>query len=146
MVLVLGCDSVLGFAGEALGKPADPAEATARLRRMRGGEGVLYTGHALVELRSGRTVEAVDASLVRFAQLTDAEVDAYVATGEPLAVAGAFTIEGYGAPFVERVEGNPGGVMGLSLPTLRRLLAELGVPITALWFPPDTRDAERSRS
>jgi septum formation protein len=131
--LVLGCDSVLAFAGEALGRPVDAAEAVARWRRMRGRDGVLHTGHALVDLATGRTAEAVAESRVFFAEVTDPEIDAYVATGEPLAVAGAFTIDGFGSPFVERIDGDPGTVIGLSLPLLRRLLAELGVPITALW-------------
>ncbi|HYN96940.1 MAG TPA: nucleoside triphosphate pyrophosphatase [Pilimelia sp.] len=131
--LVLGCDSVLGFDGEILGKPADAADATARWRRMRGREGVLYTGHCLVDLASGRTVEEVAATTVRFAPITDAEIAAYVATGEPLRVAGAFTIDGLGGAFVESIVGDPGTVVGLSMPLLRRLLAELGVPITALW-------------
>jgi septum formation protein len=132
-VLVLGCDSVLGFAGEALGRPAGPAEAVARWRRMRGRDGVLHTGHALVEVGSGRTAEAVAETRVYFAQISDEEIDAYVATGEPLAVAGAFTIDGFGSPFVDRIDGDPGTVVGLSLPLLRRLLAELDIPITALW-------------
>lgn len=132
-VVVLGCDSVLAFAGEALGRPADAAEAVTRWRRMRGHDGVLCTGHALVELASGRIAEAVAESRVSFAEISDAEIDAYVATGEPLAVAGAFTIDGFGSPFVDRVDGDPGTVIGLSLPLLRRLLAELGIPITALW-------------
>lgn len=132
-VLVLGCDSVLGFEGEALGRPADAAEAVARWRRMRGREGVLYTGHALVDLASARTAEAVASTRVFFGEVTDTEIDAYVATGEPLAVAGAFTIDGFGSPFVERIDGDPGTVLGLSLPLLRRLLAELDVPITSLW-------------
>ena len=137
-VLVLGGDSVFSFQGEMLGKPAGPAEAVSRWRRMRGRHGELYTGHALVLLHpghpgDGRSGEAVAVSRVHFADVTDAEIDAYVATGEPLAVAGGFTIEGRGAPFVERIEGDPGTVIGLSLPLLRRLLADLGVPITALW-------------
>jgi septum formation protein len=135
-VLVLGCDSVLAFGGEALGKPADAAEAVARWRRMRGGEGVLYTGHALVAVDSGRTAEAVAPTTVHFAEISDAEIDAYVATGEPLAVAGSFTIDGWGSPFVDRIDGDPGTVIGLSLPVLRRLLADLDIPITALWRRP----------
>lgn len=134
-VLVLGCDSVLAFDSEVVGKPADTAEAGARWKRMRGGHGVLHTGHAVVDLDSGRTVEAVAATTVHFAHVSDAEIDAYVATGEPLAVAGGFTIDGLGGPFVERVEGDPGTVIGLSLPLLRHLLADLGVPITSLWRP-----------
>ena len=131
--LVLGCDSLLEFDGQVLGKPADAATATARWRRMRGRSGVLHTGHAVVEVASGHIVEAVSRARVHFAAVTDAEIEAYVATGEPLQVAGAFTIEGYGAPFVARIEGDPGTVLGLSLPLLRHLLDELGVPITALW-------------
>ena len=135
-VLVLGCDSVLGFAGEALGRPVDAAEAVARWRRMRGRDGVLHTGHALVDLASGRTAEAVAETRVFFTEVSDAEIEAYVATGEPLAVAGAFTIDGFGSPFVERIDGDPGTVIGLSLPLLRRLLAELDIPITSLWRRP----------
>jgi septum formation protein len=132
-VLVLGCDSMLAFQGEVVGKPADADEARARWRRMRGRHGVLHTGHCVVDLSSGRTVAAVAATRVSFASISDAEIDAYVATGEPLAVAGAFTIDGLGAAFVESVEGDPGTVVGLSMPLLRRLLADVGVPITALW-------------
>lgn len=135
-VLVLGCDSVLAFDGESLGKPSSATEATARWRRMRGGHGVLYTGHTLLDAGSGRSVEAVAGATVRFGQITDAEISAYVATGEPLGVAGAFTIDGLGGPFIERIDGDPGTVIGLSLPLLRRLLADLGVPITSLWRQP----------
>lgn len=133
--LVLGCDSVLDLDGEALGKPGTPAEAAARWRRMRGRAGVLLTGHRLVDVGSGRRADALAATTVHFAALTDAEVDAYVGTGEPLRVAGAFTVDGLGGPFVERVEGDPHNVVGLSLPLLRRLLADLGVSITDLWRP-----------
>ncbi len=132
-VLVLGCDSVLALGDETYGKPADAAEAVARWRRMRGNSGVLHTGHALVDLTTGDCAEEVAATTVHFAALSDAEIDAYVATGEPLAVAGAFTIDGLGGPFVERIEGDPGTVVGLSLPLLRHLLAKLGVAITDLW-------------
>ncbi|HET8661425.1 MAG TPA: Maf family protein [Micromonosporaceae bacterium] len=131
--LVLGCDSVLAFGGEILGKPADPAEAAARWRRMRGRAGVLHTGHSLVAVDTGETAEAVASTTVHFADVTDAEIEAYVATGEPLRVAGAFTIDGLGGPFVERIDGDPGTVTGLSLPLLRRLLDQLGVGVTALW-------------
>ena len=94
---------------------------------------MLHTGHALVDLTTGGCAEEVAATTVHFAALSDAEIDAYVATGEPLAVAGAFTIDGLGGPFVERIEGDPGTVVGLSLPLLRHLLAKLGVAITDLW-------------
>jgi septum formation protein len=130
---VLGCDSVLELDGQALGKPRDEQEAKERWRRMRGREGILHTGHCVVELPTGKSAEAVASTTVRFADVTDDEIAAYVATGEPLHVAGAFTIDGIGAPFVESIVGDSGTVIGLSLPLLRRLLAELGTPITALW-------------
>jgi septum formation protein len=131
--LVLGCDSVLDFEGDILGKPADSAEAVRRWRAMRGRHGVLHTGHSLVEVSTGRRADAAASTVVHFAGVTDAEIEAYVATGEPLRVAGAFTIDGLGGPFVERVEGDPGTVVGLSLPLLRHLLSRLDVAITDLW-------------
>jgi septum formation protein len=137
--LVLGCDSVLELDGEVHGKPTGPDEATARWQRMRGREGVLHTGHWLVDARasagagSGATIGAVASALVRFADVTDEEIRAYVATGEPLHVAGAFTIDGLGGPFVEGVDGDPHTVVGLSLPLLRRLLADVGVTWPSLW-------------
>ena len=132
-VLVLGCDSVLAFDGEVLGKPVDAAEAVKRWQAMRGRSGVLHTGHHLTDLVSGRQAEDVGATVVHFADVTDEEIDAYVATGEPLQVAGAFTIDGRGGAFVERIEGDSGNVIGLSLPLLRRLLGELGLSIINLW-------------
>jgi septum formation protein len=131
--LVLGCDSLLELDGTALGKPADAAEATARWRAMRGRTATLVTGHWLVDAASGAATGDTAATLVRFGRPDDDEVAAYVATGEPLAVAGAFTLDGRSAPFVEGVDGDPGNVIGCSLPLLRRLLTELGVPITSLW-------------
>ncbi len=129
--LVLGCDSVLELDGRALGKPEDAAEARARWREMRARSGVLHTGHAL---RAGERVAAATAStLVHFADLTDDEIDAYVATGEPLHVAGAFTVDGLGGPFVTGIEGDHHNVVGLSLPLLRELMAELGHAWTSLW-------------
>ncbi len=132
-VLVLGCDSVLAFDGEILGKPADAAEAVKRWQAMRGRSGVLHTGHHLTDLVSGRQAEDVGTTVVHFADLGDDEIEAYVATEEPLHVAGSFTIDGRGGAFVERIEGDHGNVVGLSLPLLRRLLGQLGVPITTLW-------------
>ena len=132
-VLVLGCDSVLAFGGEILGKPVDEDDARERWRAMRGRSGVLHTGHHLTDLTSGKQAEEVGTTVVHFADVTDDEIDAYVATGEPLHVAGAFTIDGRGAAFVERIEGDHGNVIGLSLPLLRRLLRQLGVDITDLW-------------
>ena len=131
--LVVGCDSMLLLDGVVLGKPASPEEAVARWRSMRGRTGTLLTGHTVVEAASGRTAEGVGATDVRFGTPSDAEVAAYVATGEPLRVAGAFTLDGRSAPFVDGIDGDPGNVIGLSLPLLRALLAELGVALTDLW-------------
>jgi septum formation protein len=132
-LLVLGCDSVLQFGGQILGKPDDAADATARWRRMRGDKGVLHTGHSLIDVATGAHGEAFAATTVHFADVTDDEIAAYVASGEPLHVAGAFTIDGIGSPFVSGIEGDHTNVVGLSMPLLRRMLAEQGVPITDLW-------------
>lgn len=129
--LVVGCDSVLAFEGEILGKPGDPDVARARWRRMRGRSGVLHTGHCV--RRGGREVVDSASTVVHFADVTDAEIDAYVATGEPLHVAGAFTIDGLGGAFVRGVEGDHHCVVGLSLPLLRDLVADLDVVWTDLW-------------
>ncbi|MFB8210386.1 nucleoside triphosphate pyrophosphatase [Streptomyces sp. NPDC056010] len=131
--LVIGCDSVLELDGQALGKPADAEEATARWKAMRGRAGILQTGHSLTDTTTGRTVSRTASTTVNFGEPTDAEIAAYVASGEPLYVAGAFTLDGRSAPFVDSIEGDPGNVIGLSLPLLRRLLGELGVEITDLW-------------
>lgn len=133
--VVVGCDSLLAVEGEVRGKPSSVAEATRWWRGYRGREGALVTGHAVVDLASARRAAGVAATVVRFGRPTDAEIDAYIATGEPLAVAGGFTLDGYGAPFVDGVDGDPGTVVGLSLPLLRRLLGEVGVDITTLWVP-----------
>jgi septum formation protein len=132
-VLILGCDSVLAFDGEILGKPADAGEAIKRWQAMRGRSGVLHTGHHLTDLVGGRQSEEVGTTVVHFADVSDAEIEAYVTTGEPLQVAGSFTIDGRGGAFVERIEGDHGNVIGLSLPLLRRLLRDLDVSITDLW-------------
>jgi septum formation protein len=134
--LVVGADSLLEFRGQPMGKPADAAEARDRWRRMGGRSGILHTGQALLEVREGTVVArdvAVTSTTVHFAVPTPAELDAYIATGEPLAVAGAFTLDGLGAPFVRRVEGDPASVVGLSLTTLRAQLARRGLAITDLW-------------
>ncbi|WP_433347262.1 Maf family protein [Micromonospora sp. CA-111912] len=131
--LVLGCDSLLAFDGEILGKPADAADAAGRWERMRGRSGVLHTGHCLIDVVHESRAEAVASTTVRFADVSDDEIAAYVATGEPLAVAGAFTIDGLGGAFLDGIDGDPGTVVGLSLPLLRRLLAELDLQITDLW-------------
>lgn len=173
--LVIGCDSVLDLDGEALGKPSDAQDAVRRWKAMRGRDGILVTGHCLIDTRpadpgtapngargragSGgggdgaggaekggdngsrggkggvawREVTQANATLVQFAELSDAEIEAYVATGEPLGVAGAFTLDGLGGPFVESIGGDPSNVIGLSLPLLRRMLDEVGVSVADLW-------------
>ncbi|MCW2815416.1 MAG: septum formation protein Maf [Nocardioides sp.] len=131
--LVLGCDSVLELDGQALGKPDDAADATARWRAMRGRSGVLQTGHCLRDVASGRTVSATASTTVHFADVTDDEIAAYVATGEPLHVAGAFTVDGLGGAFVTSIEGDFHNVVGVSLPLLRGLVADLGHRWTDLW-------------
>jgi septum formation protein len=131
--LVIGCDSVLDLDGQALGKPADAEEATARWKAMRGRSGVLRTGHCVIDTATGRRASATASTTVRFGSPDDDEIAAYVASGEPLHVAGAFTLDGRSAPFVDGIEGDPGNVIGLSLPLLRTLLADLSVRITDLW-------------
>ncbi|WKX70774.1 nucleoside triphosphate pyrophosphatase [Streptomyces sp. XD-27] len=133
--LVIGCDSVLELDGQALGKPVDEEDATARWKAMRGRSGVLRTGHCVIDTASGRRSSATASTTVRFGEPTDAEIAAYVASGEPLHVAGAFTLDGRSAPFIDGIDGDHGNVIGLSLPLLRRLLAELDVSITDLWAP-----------
>ena len=132
---VLGCDSVLGFDGEVLGKPDHADDAVTRWQRMRGRSGVLHTGHCLVEVATGREVLRAAATTVHFADVTDEEIAAYVASGEPLAVAGAFTVDGLGGAFVRGLEGDPHNVVGISLPVVREMFAELGVRWTDLWRP-----------
>lgn len=137
--LVLGCDSVFEFQGEAHGKPWEADVARERIRRMSGNVGVLHTGHWLVDCRdteedgSGATLGAVSSAEVHFAKLLDDEIEAYVATGEPLQVAGSFTIDSLGGAFIEKVVGNPHAVVGLSVSTLRHLLASAGVGVTSFW-------------
>ncbi len=131
--LVVGCDSVLDFGGEVLGKPGTAQEAVRRWRSMRGGTGVLHTGHCVIDVTTGREVCRGADTVVHFAEVTDAEIEAYVATGEPLDVAGAFTIDGLGGAFVTGIEGDPHTVVGISLPLLREMVRELGMRWTDLW-------------
>lgn len=131
--LVLGCDSLLDLGGAALGKPASPQAAVTLWRRMAGAQGTLHTGHCLIDTRSGQRTIAVASTLVRFGTPGEHEIAAYVATGEPGRMAGAFSIDGFGAPFVEGIDGDWGTVVGLSLPLLRRMLAGAGVAIADLW-------------
>ena len=133
--ILLGCDSVLELDGEVHGKPGDAETARERWTRMRGRSGVLHTGHWLIDERAegaGATFGATASTTVHFARISDEEIADYVRTGEPLRVAGAFTLDGRGAPYVGRVEGDPSNVVGLSLPLLREMLGELGLRWSAL--------------
>lgn len=138
--LVIGCDSVLDLDGVAYGKPTDAQDAITRWKSMRGREGVLVTGHCLIDSRADAPheveVSEVARTTVRFGDLSDAEIEAYVGTGEPLYVAGAFTLDGIGGPFVDSIDGDPSNVVGLSLPLLRRLLGRLGIAVNELWADP----------
>ncbi|MDD6461066.1 MAG: Maf family nucleotide pyrophosphatase [Bifidobacteriaceae bacterium] len=131
--LVIGCDSMFEFDGHVYGKPHEPQVARERLRAMSGGEGTLWTGHCVVDVATGKTVHATSRATVRFAPLSDAQIDAYIASGEPLQVAGCFTLEGLGGPFIDSIDGDPSGIIGLSLPTVRRLVEQLGFAWTDLW-------------
>jgi len=134
--VVIGCDSMLLIDGTLVGKPHTAEVARARWAEMAGGKGDLYTGHAVLRLVDGVVAAAAAehaVTAVRFAEPTPAELDAYLGTGEPLAVAGSFTIDGLGGWFVEGLDGDPSNVIGLSLPLTRRLLAQVGVRVTDLW-------------
>ncbi len=133
--IVVACDSVLEFEGRPHGKPRTPEEAVAHWRRIRGGQGVLHTGHFVLVRRNSHEVtqSRVASTVVRFADLTEEEIQAYVATGEPLVVAGGFTIDGIGGAFITGVDGDPHNVIGISLPLLRQMLLDLGVEWQSLW-------------
>jgi len=131
--LVIGCDSLLDLDGRPLGKPASAGDAAALWREMSGRTGTLVTGHCVINAATGQRAAAVAATKVRFGRPSEQEIAAYVASGEPLAVAGAFTLDGRGGWFVDGIDGDHGTVLGVSLPLLRRLLAELGVSLTSLW-------------
>jgi septum formation protein len=134
-LLVIGCDSVLELDGIGYGKPASAAAAVARWQAMRGRSGVLHTGHCVVD-KHGTTVgtwSVLASTTVHFARLSDSEIEAYVATGEPLDVAGGFTIDGLGSAFVAGLDGDPHNVVGISVPLLRTMLADLGIAWPTLW-------------
>ncbi|MBP2411481.1 septum formation protein [Arthrobacter stackebrandtii] len=139
--LVIGCDSVFELDGTPYGKPWEPAVARERWQLMRGRSGVLHTGHWLIATEAAGTHDGgagvghgeVTSAVVTFEDVSDAEIDAYVATGEPLQVAGAFTIDGLAGAFITGVQGDPHTVVGLSISTLRRLMAEHGAAVTDYW-------------
>ncbi|WP_035756595.1 Maf family protein [Granulicoccus phenolivorans] len=129
--LVIACDSMLEFAGETLGKPGTTAAVEALWRRLRGNRGLLHTGHYVAH--AGREATAVGTTVVHFAEVSDAEIVAYAATGEPQRVAGGFAIDGRGGAFVTRIEGDHANVVGVSLPLLRDLVGGLGLVWSDLW-------------
>lgn len=133
--IVIACDSLLELDGRACGKPGTPERAKAQWLAMRGRTGFLHTGHYVLVQHDNEWAcdTRVSTTTVEFANVTDAEIDAYVATGEPLQVAGAFTIDGYGGAFVTRIKGDPHNVIGLSLPLVREMLLGLGMSYTSLW-------------
>lgn len=133
---VLGCDSVLEIDGVAYGKPGTPEMARERLRMMSGRSGILHTGHCLFDTRTRQEIRELASTTVRFADLTDDEIDAYVATGEPLVVAGSFTVDGFGGPFVAGIDGDYHNVVGISLPLVRVMLAQVGIAWPSLWSAP----------
>lgn len=137
---VVGCDSMLLIDGQLVGKPASADDAVERWRSMCGRSATLFTGHAVIALSPTKgyspdspQAQGVSRAVINFAEVSDKEIAAYVASGEPMYCAGAFTIDGLGGAFIESIEGDPHGVVGLSLPLLRRLLAQLGVTWTDLW-------------
>jgi septum formation protein len=139
--IVIGCDSILDLNGERLGKPGSVEAARQRWRRMAGQSGALLTGHCLIDAGARTRAADVAATEVRFGTPTTAELESYLTTDEPLQVAGAFTIDGLAGPFIDGVVGDPHNVLGLSLPLLRRLLADLGYRITDFWAHPPARNA-----
>jgi septum formation protein len=133
--VIIGCDSMLELDGRGYGKPGTPSEAARRWQRMRGRFGLLHTGHCVI-LHQDSAISArsaVASTLVHFADLTDEEIEAYVRTAEPLQVAGGFTVDGLGGPFITGIEGDHHNVVGLSLPLLRTILNDLGISWPSLW-------------
>ncbi|WP_310489725.1 nucleoside triphosphate pyrophosphatase [Chamaesiphon sp. VAR_69_metabat_338] len=131
--LVLGCDSILVVDGEIHGKPPDSVAAFTRWQKMRGRIGKLYTGHALIDQIQQRRVVRCGITQVYFGRVTDAQIQAYIATGEPLVCAGGFALEGKGSALIDKIDGCHSNVIGLSLPLLRSMLAELGYDLSSYW-------------
>ncbi len=130
--VVIGCDSMFEMDGEVRGKPIDEADAVRRLSAMRGNSGILHTGHYVVRLDEDRHARGAASTVVHIGDMSDDEIAAYVATGEPLQVAGSFTIDGIGGWFIDKIEGDHTNVVGLSLPLMRTLLGQVGIPMTDL--------------
>lgn len=134
--VVIGCDSMLLFEGELVGKPGTAEVARERWRRVSGKSGALITGHTVLRVSGGSVIDsasAAESTIVRFGTPTDDELEAYIATGEPLHVAGGFTIDGLGGWFIDGIEGDHSSVIGISLPLTRRLLGQVGVSVSTLW-------------
>jgi len=125
--LVIGCDSTFEFNGESLGKPLTREAAIARAKMMRGKSGYLHTGHSVIDTAQDIEVSDISTSKVTFVDMTDREIEEYVDSGEPLQVAGGFTLDGRSAPFISHIDGDPSGIIGLSLPTLRKIMINLGL-------------------
>ncbi len=130
--LIIGCDSTFEFNGKSFGKPLTEELAIARCKELRGNFGLLHTGHCIIDTKQGIEISDVSTSKVFFADMTDDEISGYVASGEPLNVAGGFTLDGLSAPFISRIEGDPSGIIGLSLPLLRRAINSLGLSWSAV--------------
>ena len=128
--IIIGCDSTFEFEGESLGKPGSAVNAIARAKRLRGNSGLLHTGHCIIDTAKEIEISDVATTRVHFANMTDEEIEGYVATGEPLHVAGGFTLDGISAPFITKIEGETSNVIGLSLPLLRNAVNQLGYK----WF------------
>jgi septum formation protein len=124
--LILGCDSTFEFEGNSLGKPITRDHAIERCKQLSGKTGYLHTGHCLIDLKQKIELSERSTAKVQFAQMTDAEIIDYVDSGEPLNVAGGFTLDGLSAPFITKIEGDPSGIIGLSLPLLRKMIISLG--------------------
>ena len=124
--LIIGCDSTFEFNGKSLGKPGSRENAIARCKELSGKSGYLHTGHCLIDLKQGIELSERSTAKVQFAQMTEAEIIDYVDSGEPLHVAGGFTLDGLSAPFITNIEGDPSGIIGLSLPLLRKMVISLG--------------------
>jgi len=131
--VVVGCDSLLDFGGRPFGKPSSATEAARRWQDMRGRAGTLCTGHCVIDTATGATVAEVAETVVHFGSPSERELAAYLSTAEPMSVAGAFTLDGRSAPFIDGIEGDPGAVIGISLPLLRTLLSRLSIEIVDLW-------------
>ena len=124
--IIIACDSTFEFEGKSLGKPGSKENAIARCKQLSGKSGYLHTGHCVIDLKNGMELSERSTAKVQFAQMTDAEINDYVDSGEPLNVAGGFTLDGLSAPFITNIEGDPSGIIGLSLPLLRKMFISLG--------------------